>query len=449
MTSIRISLIAAACALGLAGGARAGVSAQEAEQLKTTLTPLGAERGANKEGTIPAWTGGCPKTSVAGDKNPPDPHAGDQPLFTITKANMAQHAGKLNDAAKHMLQNYEGYKIVVFPTRRSFCAPQYVYDGAMKNATRAKTAHNGMAAANWSQGVPFPIPKSGLEALWNAQYAFRGTDRQVSADTWYISADGTRSLSTANVSHETYPPYYPAGRDDPWKGAFALWNRADTVGPPSQAGGVLLIGVGADQVETKAKSWRYLTGQRRLRLFPQANYDTPSPLNSGMTNFDDAFGFTGLPDRYDVKLVGKQELYVPYNNNGFFQEPDTARLLGSRYVNPDKLRYELHRVWVIDLTLKEGARHTVPKRRLYLDEDSWWLAVTDQWDAKGQLWKTIIGTSSYFPQVPVVGQVMTIAHDVQTGAYSVFNLYNKGKVAFGQYPASYYTPEAVTAGGVR
>ncbi len=41
-----------------ASGAHAGVTAQEAARLKTDLTPLGAERAGNKDGSIPAWTGG-------------------------------------------------------------------------------------------------------------------------------------------------------------------------------------------------------------------------------------------------------------------------------------------------------------------------------------------------------------------------------------------------------
>ena len=38
--------------------ASASVSSQEAAELKTRLTPVGAERAGNADGTIPAWTGG-------------------------------------------------------------------------------------------------------------------------------------------------------------------------------------------------------------------------------------------------------------------------------------------------------------------------------------------------------------------------------------------------------
>ena len=72
-----------AMAFGAYGLAYAGVTADEAAQLKTTLTPMGAERAGNKEGTIPAWTGGY-TTPVPGFKNGGrrgDPFASDKPLF--------------------------------------------------------------------------------------------------------------------------------------------------------------------------------------------------------------------------------------------------------------------------------------------------------------------------------------------------------------------------------
>ena len=54
----RQSLMALAIASLTAGSARAAVSADEAKQLGTTLTAIGAEKAANKDGTIPAYTGG-------------------------------------------------------------------------------------------------------------------------------------------------------------------------------------------------------------------------------------------------------------------------------------------------------------------------------------------------------------------------------------------------------
>ena len=54
----RKSLMALAIASIAAGNALAAVSADEAKQLGTTLTAVGAEKAGNKDGTIPEYTGG-------------------------------------------------------------------------------------------------------------------------------------------------------------------------------------------------------------------------------------------------------------------------------------------------------------------------------------------------------------------------------------------------------
>ncbi len=57
----------------------------------------------------------------------------------------------------------------------------------------------------------------------------------------------------------------------------------------------------------------YLPGQRRVKAAPDVAYDTPNPGTAGATTYDDAFMFNGAMDRYDFKLIGKKEMYVPYN----------------------------------------------------------------------------------------------------------------------------------------
>ncbi|HSX65601.1 MAG TPA: hypothetical protein VLF15_12785, partial [Pseudoxanthomonas sp.] len=63
-----VFVAAATLTLGLAiGQAHAAVSAEQANALKDTLTPLGAEKAGNSDGSIPAWTGGL-TGEVAGAK---------------------------------------------------------------------------------------------------------------------------------------------------------------------------------------------------------------------------------------------------------------------------------------------------------------------------------------------------------------------------------------------
>src|SRR5262249_50329042 len=97
-TLLKIALAAtSALALG-AASAVAGVTAQDAEALKTTLMPLGGERAGNKDGTIPAWDGGYSKVppGYKSGQPRPDPFADEKPLFSITAANVAQYRDHLS-----------------------------------------------------------------------------------------------------------------------------------------------------------------------------------------------------------------------------------------------------------------------------------------------------------------------------------------------------------------
>ena len=72
------TLLPAALTLALSSAAVAGVSADEAKQLGTTLTAIGAEKAANKDGTIPAYAGGlttAPAGFKPGDGIQPNPYA--------------------------------------------------------------------------------------------------------------------------------------------------------------------------------------------------------------------------------------------------------------------------------------------------------------------------------------------------------------------------------------
>src|SRR5579871_5461424 len=123
------------------GEAFAAVTAEEAAMLRTSLTPFGAERAANKEGSIPAWEGGYTKVpeGYKSGQPRPDPFAGEKPLFSIDGKNVEQHAGKLAEGVTLMLKKYPSFRADVYPTHRTAAAPQWVYDNTLRNATRAVT----------------------------------------------------------------------------------------------------------------------------------------------------------------------------------------------------------------------------------------------------------------------------------------------------------------------
>ncbi|MCY1362844.1 hypothetical protein D9M69_495790 [compost metagenome] len=200
---------------------------------------------------------------------------------------------------------------------------------------------------------------------------------------------------------------------------------------------------------TKVNAWTYLQGQRRLRKSPNVQYDVPNNFTSGLINFDDSWGFGGATDRYNWTLIGREERYVPYNGNNMAYVPVDS-LLGEKFVNPQYLRWELHRVWVVEGNLKTGMRHVVPKRRFYIDEDTWSIVATDQWDAKGKLWKTHMMPHYVFPQVPATLLVPQIVYNLQAGDYGVMGVIDEGsEINFNKLSDSMYTPQYLERSGVR
>jgi hypothetical protein len=428
----------------------AEVSEQEAAKLKSTLTPFGAEKAGNKEGTIPAWEGGyttVPPGYKSGDVRP-DPFESEKPIFSITAKNMDQYAEKLGEGAKGLLKKYPTFRIDVYPTHRTAAAPQCVYDGTFKNATRAKTTENGLAFEGVYNGIPFPIPKNGNEVIWNHELAWRGVGVHMTLRNYVITTGG-QTVMTAEA--DEYEEFSLNRCDIP----FEQWNRKSwffrqVQTAPAFKAGETLLGID-DWNQGGRQNWQYLIGQRRVRRAPSISYDTPDFINSGHNYFDEVFVFNGMLDRYDFKLVGKQEMFIPYNCNTFFHKKD-KEVLGEKHLNPDYLRWELHRVWVVEATLAPGKRHAVAKRRFYIDEDTWRALVLDGWDGQGQLWRMTVTVPLLAMEFPAVISWTQAVYNLQTGAYGANILVNEMPYQFEKVPPQpegFFTPDALAGSGVR
>jgi hypothetical protein len=449
------TLLAAACAALLPllpMATTAAVTADEAAKLKTTLTPLGAERGANKDGSIPAWDGGLTKPAAGyrnGDPRP-DPYPNDKPLLQINAKNMDQHAARLSDGVKALMKKYPDFRIDVYPTRRSAAAPQYVYDNTFRNATRAKLVDNGQGVEGAFGGIPFPIPKDGYEAILNHRLAWTGVTVQTPLRVWVMTADGKRSMASGGVQTWWRPYYDPNLAAEKFDGYYMLGKFATTE-PGSKAGEAILAHDGLNAA-TPRGLWQYLVGQRRVRKAPSVGYDTPDAVTSGIGLFDEAFNLFGPIDKHELKLVGKKELYIPYNNNRAALAK-VADLVTPQTLNPAQVRWELHRVWEVEATLAAGKRHVAAKRRYYLDEDSWQIILFDGWDAKGDLWRTNFTLTLTAPDIPaVLGQVMWGGYDLQTGAYYLNVAFNELSTQLKVLPAlprSFFSPEELSNEGTR
>ena len=439
-------LLAAACA------ASAAVTPEEAARLKTTLTPFGAERAGNREGTIPPWTGGytvVPPGYVNGQPRR-DPFAAEKRLFSIDAANAAQHQGKLSEGAMAMLRMYPDYRIDVYPSHRTAAAPQWVYDNTFANATRAHLRDGTLKLEGAYGGIPFPIPKSGVEAMWNRQLAWAGTTVNITFKGWAMTG-GDAVLSTRTDFDINQMPYYrKGGTPETWDGTIRQ-TLAFNQEPPQKAGTGYLIFVTNADTGTPTDAWLYIAGQRRTRKAPSIRYDAPSTLSNGISNHDDLFGFNGEFDRYEWKLLGKREAYVPYNTNALLLQK-TSDVLGHNFLNPDHVRWELHRVWVLEGTVLPGKRNVSAKRRLYLDEDTWLPVLAEAYDNAGALWKNWALLPSLAPDIPAVVLYASGVYNLLTGEWGMEALPNEMPVHYmveDYLPPSAFTPERLNSLGQR
>lgn len=429
----------------------AAVTADEAAALKTTLTPIGAERAGNKDGTIPAWTGGYTGAAPAGYKpgGPPvDPFPADKPLYSITPENVSRYVDKLPEGALALFKTYpKTFRIDVYPTRRTAAHPQWVYDNTFKNATRANTTDNGVFFQGAYGGIPFPIPKSGHEAMWNHLLVYQGEAVQRNYYNYLASTSGKLTMISRGAVWYLFPYYQKNGSLETYSGVHTKVALVQSE-PAFKAGESFLLHHWTTKL---SDAWQYLAGQRRVRKAPTVAYDTPNDVTSGLENYDETAIFAGALDRYNFKIVGKREMIIPYNTNKIHEVASPEKYFVGNHPSPDLLRWELHRVWEVEGTVAEGKRHTVPKRRFYLDEDTWGAVWADLWDAQGKLTRSNFG-------MPVILFDGGFVHPI--AAYGSFNHLTGAAVISGvvdrtvpfwsltdRKPDSFFTPDALAATG--
>ncbi|WP_419813508.1 DUF1329 domain-containing protein [Bacterioplanoides sp.] len=446
-----------ALALSLAASSAMGaVSVKEAERLKGELTPMGAERAGNKTGDIPAWRGGLslpPAGYSEVGQHHPDPFSDDQPLFVITAANMQQYEQFLTDGQKGLFKTYpDTFRMPIYKTRRTAAAPEWVYDNIYKNALRAELAENGNGLLYAYGGIPFPIAKNGLEAIWNHITRWRGVYLSRRSSEVAVHTDGDYSLVTVQQNVEFN--YYRPDRTVDDLDNILFYYQSLTKAPARLAGGAVLVHETLNQVDEARQSWGYNAGQRRVRRAPNLAYDTPIAAADGLRYADDTDMYNGSPDRYNWKLVGKKEIYIPYNN--YKLSSNQAKyddVLQPGHINPDYTRYEKHRVWVVEATLKDGVRHVYHKRRFFLDEDTWGAVAIDQYDAAGDLWRVSLAYLKTYYELPVTWTTLDVFHDLKAKRYHVQGMDSEEKatIDFSQKPPGerYFTPSELRRRGRR
>ena len=406
--------------------ASAGISADRIARLGADLTPLGGQRAGGADGAIPEWTGGIvsPPAGYAVGEHHRDPYAGDRPRFVIDAGSLDRHRDRLSVGHQRMLETYSSFRMQVYPTRRSASVPQRIYDATRRAAATAELVDGGNGVAGAVIGIPFPIPKNGLEVIWNHLLRYRGESVACVIGQAAVTRGGAYTLVKQSLEIELR--YSLPGMTLDRLGNTMILFKQKTLAPARLAGDIVLVHETMNQLREPRKAWTYNPGQRRVRRAPNIAYDNPGTSSDGLRTADQLDMFNGAVDRYDWKLVGKREMYVPYNSYRLHgSDLAFTDILQPLHVNPDLLRYELHRVWVVEATLKEGASHTYKRRTFYVDEDSWQILVADIYDNRDQLWRVSEAHLINYYEKPLVWPTLEVHSDLQAGRYLAFGLDNE------------------------
>ncbi|HEF4759584.1 TPA: DUF1329 domain-containing protein [Pseudomonas putida] len=422
----------------------------DASRLGTSLNPMGGERGGNADGSIPAWDGGLKpgslSASATGDYA--DPYASEKPLMVINGANAGQYEKLLTPGQMAMLKRFAAtYQINVYPSHRSTHMPEAINAATRDNAGKVSLADSGYGMIGYNIGVPFPMPTEALEVIWNHQ-------------TRYIGSSVQREMASAMVEESgAYTPvtyqqkvHYRSGISDlaPDDNILA-YSLIRALSPSRVAGEITMVHDPVNQVAAARDAWQYIPGQRRVRRAPTVAYDNSSRYSYGQLTSDGVGGFNGAPDRYDWKLIGKQERLIPYNSYKLASKSlKYADLLKKNNIDSQYVRYEKHRVWVVEATLKPTARHVYSKRRFYIDEDNWQIASSEMYDSRGELWRMYENYPMQLPDVDAPFPAMEATYDLISGRYTTNWMSNEypQKAVFNQLATKEdYSPAALRRDG--
>ena len=459
--TIALSISLVACFMLAALPAYAKVTAEEAERLKKDLTPFGAERAGNAEGTIPAWDGGMcgipdNVTYELGDPATrglqPDPYADDKVLFSITAENLDKYKDKISPGVLELFKkNPDTFRMDVYPSHRPTCMPQWVYDNTYQNALNAELIGDGALGFKGAHGgIPFPIVKNGAEAIYNHQFRWAGKGSVDYAFSLLVHEDG--SMVRGGGAKYTYLGYYYSETPEGFleKGGWSTGVLIEYFEPARRKGEIILSLARCEIESQDTAAWQYMPGQRRVRRAPSIGYDTPNPTYGGYATYDDAYMYNNKIDRFTWKLIGKREMYVPYNNYAI-ETADLEDLCTPHHLNPKYLRWELHRVWEVEATLREGSRHCYGRRVFFCDEDSSQVLLRDNYDTRGSLWRMGLCCTKMAYEIPAYRQRSTHHWDFQVSTYCATQLNQGMPMNTYEYvsPPEVFTPQYVRKLGKR
>jgi hypothetical protein len=432
--------------------ALAGARPDDVHRLSEDLTPLGAERAGNADGSIPAWTGGItspPAPYQPGDHHA-DPYVGEQPLIRIDRNNLAEHRALLCAGQVAMIEKYPDYNLDIYPSHRSAAYPSRIYEMTAQNALAGALVDGGNGVLNVAEGIPFPFPESAEELMWNHRLRYKGTGSE--RHVIMVAPTARGAFTEVVMTVKSLNPYYQPGATLESIDNRLLYYLQETTAPNWLTGSVLLVHETLNQALRPRDAWVYNPGQRRVIRAPNVAFDSPTAATDGLHVNDMVDMFNGSLDRFDWGSLGKREMYVPYNAYRVHgSDVDYGNLAMNGHLDPAYLRYERHRVWVVEARLKDGLRHINPRRTYYLDEDSYQVLMTDHYDKQGNLWRYSEAHPINFYDVPTLWTTVEIHHDLDAERFVSYRLDPKQPVPpFNmEMNPNEFTPQALRRMGKR
>ncbi len=380
------------------------------------FTDVGAEASANADGRIPPFEGGLPRSSSA-----ENPYADDVPLVVLDQSNMADWEPWLSDGHRALLRQNPQFRMPVYPSRRSVNYPVEIREATKKNRGRAKLLGSD-AISGAKLGFPFPSPENGVEAMWNHRLRWRGEAVSRTTRQSVVRKDGSNN-GTLVQYEESFSRY--ANISDPADLAREniLLYYLTTFGKGTQQPDfTVLVHESANSLEKSRAIWVLPRTYKKMFRIPPVGYDNPFPGSEGLYYVDMVDMYNGAFDHYDWKLAGKRELLIGYNAfkaQEFGANDGPQGLLHAGAVNAEALRYEVHRVWVVEASERGGKSHIFGVRRFYLDEDSWNVVLVENYDRAGQLWRVQEGHLLPNLQLQSADSAPVVTYDLSDGRYFI------------------------------
>lgn len=428
ISGVVTGLASVACLIS--SSALASVSQEDADKLGTELTPVGAVLEGNADGSIPKWEGGMkdvqrPASGKERHWESYTDHIPNELLYTVTAQNMGEYEDQLSEGLKAMLKQYpDSFKIPVYASARTVFGPESFYAATKHNAVNARLENDGESLLDAVYGIPFPIPQSGKEIMWNHKTRYRGVSTTRFNTQLAVQVNG--SFTPYKLREDVTFSYSRSDAKPEDLDNVMIYFLQLTTAPPRQAGQVLLVHETMDQVKEARRAWLYNPGQRRVRRAPNVAYDNPGNGSDGLRTNDQLDMFNGATDRYTWKIVGKKEMIVPYNAIKLMDDrlkyTDIAK---AGHLDPQYLRYEKHRVWVVDSEVNEGTSHIYKRRTFYVDEDSWTAVLADIYDKRDALWRVQEYHQLPIPWTQSIAPAGGTVYDLQSGRYLAMEMSNE------------------------